>query len=271
MSYKPLTAIIFDMDGTLANTEEIHRQAFNESFREFDLPIDWEPDEYARLLSVSGGRQRIYNYLKKHNLGNRSDKLDFAREIHNRKSEIYRNKLKAGHLPLRRGVLRLIREARKNRIRMGIATSSSLKNIHTLINTTIGSRGLKYFDSIVSCDLISEQKPSPAAYQFALAELGANPENCIAIEDTTNGNRAALAAGIKTIITTHEFTVDSDFTGASLVLDDMGEPEHSFNVLSGENHDHRYLDLELMRKILVNGTMEPGESVWDLAYAACSK
>ena len=271
MSYKPLTAIIFDMDGTLANTEEIHRQAFNQAFEEFNLPVVWKPDEYARLLSISGGRQRIYRYLKDHEINIRKDKRKFAREIHIRKSEIYREKLNAGHLTLRRGVLRLIREAHKANIRMGIATSSSLSNIKTLVNNTLGKRGLDYFDSIVSCDLISEQKPSPAVYQFALAELGANPENCIAIEDTSNGNRAALAAGIKTVITTHEFTIDNDFTGASLVLDDMGEPEHHFNVIMGESYNHNYLDLELMKKILINQPAESSESAWQLSYASCSK
>lgn len=271
MSYKPLTTIIFDMDGTLANTEEIHRQAFNQAFTEFDLPIHWNAPEYAQLLSVSGGRQRIYRYLKNHSINIRRDKRRFAREIHQRKSEIYREKLVAGHLILRRGVLRLIREAHRNNIRMGIATSSSRSNIDTLVLNTLGVRGLDYFDSIVSCDIISEQKPSPAVYQYALAELGTNPENCIAIEDTSNGNRAALAAGIKTVITTHEFTQDNDFSGASLVLDDMGEPEHHFNVLSGNSHEHHYLNLELMKEILQDQSPVNVQSPWFPAYAACCK
>ena len=271
MDYKPLTTIIFDMDGTLANTEEIHRQAFNEAFTEFELPINWGPQEYARLLSISGGRQRIYQYLKNSEFIIRKDKRKFAREIHIRKSEIYREKLNAGHIELRRGVFRLIQEARKNHVRIGIATSSSLSNIKTLINTTLGEQGLDYFDSIVSCDLISDQKPSPAIYQYALAELGTNPWNCIAIEDTTNGNRAALAAGIKTIITTHEFTIDSDFSGASLVLDDMGEPGHDFNVIMGDSYGHKYLNLELMKNILLNEPTESDESSWLLSYATYTK
>lgn len=260
MSYKPLTTIIFDMDGTLANTEEIHRQAFNESFQEFKLPISWEPPEYAELLSISGGRQRIYKYLKKHYPDVSKNLLGFSKEVHVRKSEIYRNKLNAGRLPLRRGVLRLIREAHHENIRMGIATSSSYQNVETLITTTMGKRGMNYFDSIVSCDLLSAQKPEPAAYQYALAELGTNPENCIAIEDTTNGHRAAQAAGINTIITTHEFTTDSDFNGASLVIDDMGEPEVHFNVTSGDAFGHHYLNLELMQSILLESARQSENS-----------
>lgn len=269
MPYRPLTTIIFDMDGTLANTEEIHRQAFNQAFTEFHLPIRWEPDEYAQLLSISGGRQRIYRYLKSHSINIRKDKRRFSREIHKRKSEIYREKLDAGHLVLRRGVLRLIRDAHKYNIRMGIATSSSYNNIITLVHNTLGPRGMDYFDSIVSCDLISEQKPSPAVYQYALAELGTNPENCVAIEDTSNGNRAALAAGIRTVITTHEFTLDNDFTGASLILDDMGEPEHHFNVISGDPHGQNYLNLELMKQILMAPAAVNVESPWFPAYACC--
>ncbi len=270
MGYKPLTTIIFDMDGTLANTEELHRQAFNEAFRQFDLPVEWDAGLYAELLAISGGRQRIRRYIKDNNISHPGKPLAFARKVHQCKSEIYREKLKAGHLPLRRGVLRLIREAHKHNIRMGIATSSSLQNVETLISTTLGKRGLDYFDTIVSCDLLSAQKPSPAAYQYALAALGANPENCIAIEDTSNGNRAALAAGVRTIITTHEFTTDSDFAGASLVVDDLGEPEHHFHIESGNAYDHHYVNLDLMKSILQGEPSENECAGWPVAAAGMS-
>jgi HAD superfamily hydrolase (TIGR01509 family) len=247
-----LKSIIFDVDGTLANTEEIHRLAFNCAFTEFGLDFEWTPQLYTELLSISGGRERITAYLKAQNVDIKGDiKLrDFALRLHQRKSEIYREKLVAGHIGLRNGVLRLISEAHQQGIKLGIATASSYTNVETLLQTNLGPGALGNFDVIVTSDIIKDKKPSPVVYQFALAELGLTPDYCIAIEDTTNGNRAALAAGLKTIITTHEFTVDNDFSGASLVIDQLGEPDKPFNILSGHANNYSYVDVNLLKQLI---------------------
>ena len=126
MQKRKLKAIIFDMDGTLANTEEIHRLAFNEAFSEFSLPIHWSENLYARLLVVSGGRQRIQRFIRENKIDTKGhDVAELSIKVHKRKSEIYRNMLRDGHLSLRNGVERLIYEAADKGIRMGIATSSS--------------------------------------------------------------------------------------------------------------------------------------------------
>ena len=125
---------------------------------------------------------------------------------------------------LRPGVARLINEAVAQGLQLGIATSSSIKNVEALLTNTLGADSLKLFDGVVTCETVTDKKPSPSVYQFALAKLGVSPEHCVAIEDTHNGNMAARGAGINTIITTHTFTVDDDFTGARLVVDQLGEP-----------------------------------------------
>jgi HAD superfamily hydrolase (TIGR01509 family) len=247
-----LKAIIFDVDGTLAATEETHRQAFNAAFKEFNTPFQWSVSEYIDLLNISGGKERILKFLrsKKFIAPENENLRDYTLKLHQRKSEIYREKLIAGHIGLRNGVERLINEARDKGIIMAIATSTSTANVETVLKSALGEDTLSYFETLVSCDLVADKKPSPAVYQYALANLGLKPENCIVLEDTSNGNRAALSAGIKTVITTHPLTADEDFTGASLVVDQLGEPENHFTVSSGNSYGAGYVDVDLLEKII---------------------
>ena len=269
---RKLKAIIFDVDGTLAATEETHRQAFNEAFKEFDIPFQWSVSEYIQLLSISGGKERIYKFLKSQNfdISGKENLREYTLRLHQRKSEIYREKLIAGHIGLRNGVERLIKEARQKGIIMAIATCTSTENVEVLLKNALGGAALSYFDTLVSCDLVADKKPSPAVYQYALANLGLKPENCVVIEDTSNGNLAALAAGMKSVITTHPLTVDEDFTGASLVIDQLGEPDEHFTVLSGNALGANYIDVDLLEKIILSdhsahGKVDLGEA--DFAVA----
>ncbi|MEJ2760568.1 MAG: HAD-IA family hydrolase [Gammaproteobacteria bacterium] len=258
-----LNAIIFDMDGTLADTEEIHRQAFNAAFAEFHIDCQWDPEEYRRLLSVSGGKERIRAYLLDHHLVDlpRKEIIRLASTIHKRKSEIYRDKLVRGRIKLRPGVARLIRSAVAEGVKLGIATSSSIKNVEALLKNTMGPEALDLFDCIVTCEIVADKKPSPAVYQFALAELGLSPAHCLAIEDTRNGNQAALAAGLKTVITTHAFTTDDNFDGAQLVVDQLGEPDQPFRVIVGDSRGYRFASIDLLRELLDGD--DDGRECWE--------
>lgn len=265
-----LSAIIFDMDGTLADTEEIHRQAFNQAFTEFDINCHWDREEYKQLLAISGGRERIRNYLLTHDLVNldRAGITKLAANIHRRKSEIYREKLSSDHIRLRPGVTELIHAAKSEGIRLGIATSSSKKNVEALLINALDMHSLELFDTIVTCEIVEDKKPSPSVYQYALAELGLIPDHCIAVEDTRNGNLAALRAGLKTVITTHAFTTDDDFSGASLVVDQIGTADDPFHVIAGNHFDYDHVCLELLRMILAD---DNAQAVWEERKTAAAK
>jgi len=264
-----LKAIIFDVDGTLANTEEIHRQAFNAAFIEFGLEYSWSELEYIQLLSISGGRERIYAYLKEKDIkpNDEHSLREYSLIIHKRKSEIYRQKLIAGHIGLRNGVERLLNEAAGESIRLAIATCTSISNVEILLKNSLGPNALSRFDAIVTSDIVTDKKPSPVVYQFALAELGLRPNNCVAIEDTHNGNLAALETGLKTVITTHSLTLDNNFTGASLIVDQLGEPDNPFIISAGNSYATNYVDIGLLEKILLDKNIS---AVTEQLYSQCA-
>lgn len=212
-------------------------------------------------MNISGGKERILKFLQsiKFIAPENENLRDYTLKLHQRKSEIYRERLTAGHIGLRNGVKRLIKEARQKDISMAIATCTSTVNVEVVLKSALGEDALSYFETLVSCDLVADKKPSPVVYQYALANLGLKPENCIVVEDTSNGNRAALSAGLKTVITTHPLTVDEDFTGASLVIDQLGEPDKYFTVNSGDSFGAGYVDVDLLEKIISAGCSEQNQ------------
>ncbi len=247
-----LKALIFDVDGTLADTEEVHRLAFNETFRRFGLEWHWSPELYMRLLSISGGRIRIRKFMDEHpTTPPTGEDLDsYAAKIHRDKTERYARMLVDGHVQLRPGVLRLINEAREQGLRLGIATSTALSNVKILLDNNLPSDWESWFEVIATCEQIKKQKPLPAVYNHILWKMGISPNDVVAFEDTENGNCAAISAGIKTIITTHYFTEHHDFRAASLVLDGLGEPGQPFKLSKGNANNSTFVDVNLCRQIV---------------------
>lgn len=250
---KPLLeGVVFDVDGTIADTEEVHRQAFNLAFQQFDLDWNWTPTLYEELLKISGGRERITYYGSDLRNGFRTDKAfqNFVLKIHGVKTEIYRDLLHSGAIKLRPGVERLFDDCRRENILLAIATSSKYANLKTLLDQNLGSEWRELFETIKTCDSVDEKKPSPAVYLAVLEEFPIPATRCLAFEDTKNGLGAATGAGICTIITTHFFTRHHHFPNAGLVIDQLGEPDQPFTVSAGDALGSNHVTLELMDQVL---------------------
>jgi HAD superfamily hydrolase (TIGR01509 family) len=203
-----LEALIFDLDGTLADTEETHRQAFNAAFLEFRLPYEWSPDQYEVLLNVSGGKERLAHFFEGLPVSReeRSRLLANVSGLHRVKTERYAELVAGGGSPLRPGVKRLIEEALAAGIRVGIASTTTSANVAALLDAELGSNAHKRFAVIACGDVVPAKKPAPDIYRLALSTLGLGPANAVAFEDSANGLAAAKAAGLFTVVTPTRWT-----------------------------------------------------------------
>ena len=211
-------ALIFDVDGTLAETEEVHRAAFNRVFDEEGLPWRWDIDLYRDLLRTTGGKERMRLYAGMIGAALSEDRL--AR-MHMRKNAHYGTMVRSGETSLRPGVETLIRSARAAGLALAICTTTSRANIEALIGATLGESGLPMFKSIVAGEDVVAKKPAPDAYLAALSELGLAAQDCLAFEDSRNGLAAARAAGVPTIVTPGLYTTHENFEGAATILPNL--------------------------------------------------
>lgn len=215
-----LRALIFDVDGTLAETEELHRKAFNEAFRMQGMDWHWDVPTYARLLKITGGKERITFYADE--IGAKG--ID-PKPIHLAKTEIYNRELREGGLELRAGVEDLIMRAKVQGFKLAIATTTSRPNIESLLAVTLGPDAHRDFSAIITGEDVVRKKPDPEAYQLALQQLGVPATEAIAFEDSKNGVEAARGAGLRVIVTPGLYTEHDDFSQASFVIPTL-EPIH---------------------------------------------
>jgi len=239
-------ALIFDVDGTLAETEELHRQAFNATFSAENLPWHWDAAAYRRLLDVAGGKERIAHFLKSGPEGADRAAGRIA-DLHAAKTERYTALVAAG-AALRPGVARLIREARAAGVPLAIATTTSLPNVEALLQSSLGPDALGLFAAIGAGDVVPAKKPAPDIYNYVLARLGLPAAGCVAFEDSTNGVRSARAAGLPTVVTPGLYTEGDDFSGALAVLSDLGEPGAPYRHIAGAGADDPMVTLAALAR-----------------------
>ncbi len=247
-----LEALIFDVDGTLADTErDGHRVAFNLAFEEFGLDWNWDEALYGELLAVTGGKERMAYYLQKFNTDFPQDDktADLIVDLHKAKTRHYTELLAGGSIPLRPGVERLIQEARDAGLRLAIATTTTPENVTALLEHALAPGSCDWFEVIAAGDIVPAKKPAADIYVWALEKMNLPAEACLAFEDSENGIKSSQGADLKTIVTINEYTRDHDFTGAEVVLDNMGEPDAPFKVLAGDAAGFPYLNVECLQKI----------------------
>lgn len=217
-----LEALIFDVDGTLAETEEAHRSAFNLAFAEAGLDWVWDQELYLKLLQVTGGKERIRHYL---HAGRPKASVAYVTEVmigalHRRKTALYGEIVRRGQIELRPGIGALAMAARRAGVRLAIATTTHRSNVDALLGLTLGAAA-SAFEVIVAGDEVAEKKPAPDVYVEALRRLGLRPESCLAIEDSANGLQAARGAGIPVVVTRGLYLPEDPFDGAAAVLDGL--------------------------------------------------
>ena len=245
-----LQALIFDVDGTLADTErDGHRVAFNAAFRDAGLPWHWDVTLYGELLAVTGGKERMLHYARQYapELAAKAGFDTLMRKLHVLKTEYYVQLVHAGHVPLRPGVGPLLRAARTSGLRLAIATTTSPENVSALLRASLAPDAEGWFDVIGAGDVVPAKKPAPDIYLWVLERLGLPADDCLVFEDSGNGLKAALGAGLATVVTDGEYTREHDFSGAHAVLSDLGVPERPARVRRGDMHGRCCVDVDLLR------------------------
>ncbi len=245
-----IEALLFDVDGTLADTErDGHRPAFNKAFEEFGLNWQWDVPLYGKLLAVTGGKERIRYFVENFlpDTARPADVDDLVVELHKAKTRHYTAMLAAGGIPMRPGVKRLLIEARQAGVRLAVATTTTPENVSGLLRHSLAEDAEDWFEVVAAGDIVPAKKPAPDIYQWALRELRLDPARCIAFEDSGNGVRASLGAGIRTVVTVNDYTAQDDFSGAAMVLSDLGEPGAPFSVVSGDAQGAEYVDLAFLK------------------------
>jgi HAD superfamily hydrolase (TIGR01509 family) len=253
-----MPALIFDCDGVLADTErDGHRVAFNETFADIGLPVQWSEQEYGVKLAIGGGKERMASLLTDEFV--RANGLppdpEGQRELladwHKRKTARYKEMVRAGRLPARPGIARIVNEALEAGWTVAVASTSAEESVRAVLEHTVGPANAARF-AVFAGDIVPAKKPDPAIYILALDRLGIPAAEGIVIEDSRNGLLAAVAAGLRCVVTVSSYTVREDMTEAALVVTSLGDPGESARILANRSEAEpgdlvRLADLDVCR------------------------
>jgi len=240
-----MSTLIFDCDGVLADTErDGHLPAFNATFEEFGLPVHWSQEEYGELLAIGGGKERLatlFTPLFVETAGLPTDpdgQRDLLAQWHRAKTARYTAMVADGLLPGRPGIARIVEQAAAAGWQLAVASTSAEASVRAVLEHAVGAERAQDF-AVFAGDIVPAKKPAPDIYELALRELGADPRTTIVVEDSSNGLRAALAAGgLTTVVTLSSYTADEDFTGAALVVTSLGDPGTPATVVANPHGLH---------------------------------
>jgi HAD superfamily hydrolase (TIGR01509 family) len=189
--------------------------AFNAAFVAAGLDWNWSEDEYARLLTTSGGKERIARFAGERGLAVGSAAVA---ALHADKTRRFAALVEDGAVALRPGVAALLAAAPARGVRLAVATTTTPANVEALVRATLGVPAGEVFEVIAAGDEVAAKKPAPDVYRLAMARLGLDAGECIAVEDSRNGLVAAKAAGVFTVVTPSRFAAGENLAAADLLL-----------------------------------------------------
>ncbi|MFB2598994.1 HAD-IA family hydrolase [Herbiconiux sp. P17] len=252
-----MPALIFDCDGVLADTERAgHLPAFNQTFLEFGIPVRWSDTDYAEKVKIGGGKERMASLLTPEFVRLNGLPADpegqkaMLAEWHKRKTAIYTQLVDEGRLPARPGIARIVAEASAAGWQLAVASTSAEPSVRAVLEHAVGPDLAARFE-VYAGDIVAHKKPAPDIYLLALEGLDADPDDAVVVEDSANGMLAALAAGLRTVVTVSAYTVDEDFTGASLVVSSLGDPSEPATAIDDPLgiHPHGVVTLDDVEEI----------------------
>lgn len=246
-----LKALVFDVDGTLADTEETHRAAYNAAFAEHSLSWYWTHQRYAALLAVSGGCERLRYAVRSQAMSKqeRAQLLRLVPSLHRTKTRLYAEFVAAGRVHLRPGIARLIAEARAAGLDLALVSSTTPTNIDALLNANLGAQARGWFRVLADGEHVAQRKPAPDIFKLALTYLEQPAANCVAFEDSPAGVAAAGAAGLFTVGLPNAWSAAHTLRGAQLVLDHLGEPEQPLPEPAAAQVGGDYLELLTLARL----------------------
>lgn len=215
---KHLKAILFDVDGTLAETEEAHREAFNNIFEAQGLDWYWDVEMYGELLKTTGGKERMMEYQRTHRPNAPQFSFEQIAILHKLKTTRYAEIISSGSIKLRAGINDLIDDAKANGIRVAVATTTNTPNVDCLSLACFGKPATDVFEVIAAGDQVKNKKPAPDVFNLAVERLGLDPKECIGLEDSRNGLLSCTGAGVPCIVSPGVYTLGSDFSEAKATI-----------------------------------------------------
>jgi HAD superfamily hydrolase (TIGR01509 family) len=236
-----MPALIFDCDGVLADTErDGHRPAFNETFAEVGLPVNWSEEEYGEKLKIGGGKERMASlltdeFVRAHGLpADAEGQKELLADWHRRKTGRYKAMVLAGQLPARPGIRRIVEEALEAGWALAVASTSAEESVRAVLEHAVGTDNASHF-AVFAGDIVPAKKPDPAIYTLALERLSLEPGDALVIEDSRNGLLAADRAGLRCVVTVSSYTTDEDMSEAVLVVTSLGDPDEPAMVLANRS------------------------------------
>jgi HAD superfamily hydrolase (TIGR01509 family) len=231
-------ALIFDCDGVLADTErDGHRPAFNETFAEVGLPVQWSAEDYADKLKIGGGKERMASlltpeFVRANGLPEDPEgQKELLADWHKRKTARYKEMVRAGRLPGRPGIARVVSEAIDAGWTLAVASTSAEESVRAVLEHAVGADHAAQF-SVFAGDIVPAKKPDPAIYELAIEELALERGDAIVIEDSRNGLLAAVGAGLRCVVTVSSYTAEEDMSEAVMVVTSLGDPGEPAVVLA---------------------------------------